>query len=204
MILFILAIQKTSNKDVNYTFPNQKGSYVFTIYAEDKDGNIKNAKITITAQGPLLERDPGKFYSLQASGASLFSAFDLFDGEAITAGASAGNNALRDIVDASTSATLSKTWKSDPANGTEFIISSAAGTLNSKTYSQFQSEQDIIDAWTALESTKSTTINNVDINKLIIAKSKRGNDTYYYLIAINNVNDETGSNSDYYEFSYKQ
>jgi hypothetical protein len=192
---------KTSNRDVTYTFPNQTGSYVFTIYAEDKDGNIKNAKITITAQGPLRERDLGKFYSLKATG---FSAFDLFDGEAITAGVNAGNNALRDIVDASTSDVLSKTWKSDPANGTEFIISPADGRLNGKTYSQFKSQQDILDAWDVLVSTKSTTINNVDQNKLIIAKSKRGNDTYYYLIAISEANDAAGSNNDYYEFSYKQ
>jgi hypothetical protein len=195
---------KTSNKDVMYIFPTVKGPYVFTIYAEDKDGNKKSAKITITAQGPLLDRDDGQFWSLKATGATKFSAFDLFEGEAITASASATNKANRDIVDASTGATLSKTWTSDPANGTEFVISGADNKLNGKVYSQFQSEQDVLDAWNAASSTKSTTINNVDIGKLIIAKSKRGTSFYYYLIAITNISDASGSEDDFYEFQYKQ
>ncbi|MDP2176600.1 MAG: hypothetical protein Q8K70_11885 [Bacteroidota bacterium] len=195
---------KTSNRDVSYIFPTVKGPYVFTIYAEDKDGNKKSAKITIVAAGPLLDRDDGQFWSLKATGATKFSAFNLFDGEAITASASATNKANRDIVDASTGATLSKTWNSDPANGTEFIISGSDNKLNGKVYSQFNSEQDVLDAWNALSSTKSTSISNVDIGKLIIAKSKRGTDFFYYLIAITNVNDDAGSEDDYYEFQYKQ
>ncbi len=193
---------KLSNKDVEYTIPADKGIYVFTIYATDKDNNTKTAKITIKANGPLLDREDGVVYSLKATGADKFSAFDLLLGEAITASSSVQNTAFRDIVDASTSATLSKTWKSQ--NGTEFIISGDNGTLNGKTISQFKNDQEIIDAWNALSSTKSTQINNVDIGKLIIAKSTRDGNTYYYLIGINDVSDEPGSEDDFYDFSYKQ
>jgi hypothetical protein len=108
---------------------------------------------------------------------------------------------IRDIVDASTGSTLSRTWKSQ--NGTEFIISDATGKLNGKVYSQFQSEQDLIDAWNAT-SGKSITVTGIDDGKLIIAKSSRGGITYYYLIGVNTVTDLTGAEDDTYSFQYKQ
>lgn len=192
---------KTSSKDVTYTFPAQKGAYVFTIYATDKDNNSKTAKITIIAKGPLTDRGVGTFHSLQS--VDNFSAFDLMLGEAITASSSATNQADRDIVDASTGATLSKTWKSQ--NGTEFLKSDASGKINGKIYGQFSSEQDVIDAWNAAPAaSKSTTVNNVDVGDLIIAKVVRSGQSYYFVIGINDVQDGTGSENDFYEFQYKQ
>ena len=192
---------KTSIKDVTYTFPAQKGAYVFTFYATDKDNNSKSAKITIIAKGPLTDRGIGTFHSLQS--VNNFSAFDLMLGEAITASSSATNQAQRDIVDASTSGALSKTWKSQ--NGTEFIKSTnAAGSINGKVYNQFNSEQDVIDAWNANVSSKSSTINNVEIGDLVIAKVNRSGQFYYFVIAIANIEDGAGSENDFYEFQYKQ
>lgn len=191
---------KTSSKDVTYKFPTQKGAYVFTIYATDKDNNSKTAKITIIAKGPLTDRGVGTFYSLKA--VDNFSAFDLMLGEAITASGTA-NLSDRDIVDASTGAILSKTWKSQ--NGTEFLKSDATGKINGKIYGQFSSEQDVIDAWNAAPAaSKSTTVNNVDVGDLIIAKVVRSGQSYYFVIGINDVQDGTGSENDFYEFQYKQ
>lgn len=192
---------KTCNRDYVFTLPMDKGTYTFTAYATDKDATTSTAKIVITAFGPLTDRGVGMVYSLKATTPGNFSAFDLFEGEAITAASGAGNEAQRDIVDQSTGDVLSGIWKSQ--NGTEFLISDNQGRLNNKVYSQFLSEQDVIDAWNA-GGNKSTQISNVEANRLIIARSVRGGVTYYYLIAISDVVDDTGADNDYYEFQYKQ
>lgn len=192
---------KTCNRDYIFTLPMDKGTYTFTAYATDKDATTSSAKIVITAFGPLADMGTGTFYSLKATTPGNFSAYDLFENQAITAATGAGNEADRDIVDMSTSATLSRSWKSQ--NGTEFVISGIDGKLNSKVYTQFQSEQDVIDAWDATAG-KSTTVNGIDDGKLVIAKVTRGAQTYYYLIAIDTVMDDTGSENDTYTFQYKQ
>jgi len=193
---------KTSSKDVTYTFPAQKGAYVFTIYATDKDNNSKTAKITIIAKGPLTDRGIGKFYSLRAVGAENFSAFDLMLGEAITASGTT-NLSSRDLVDGSTSATLSKTWNTQ--NGTMFLKSDASGKIGGKIYGQFNSEQDVIDAWNAAPAaSKTSSATNVDIGDLIIAKVVRSGQSYYFVIGVSNVEDGIGSEDDFYEFQYKQ
>jgi hypothetical protein len=189
------------NRTYNYTLPQDKGTYTFTAYATDKDQTTKTATIVVVAFGPLADKVDGLVYSLQATTPGSYSAYDLFENTAISASSSAGNQASRDIVDASTGSTLSRTWKSQ--NGTEFIISDATGKLNGKVYSQFQSEQDLIDAWNAT-SGKSTTVTGIDDGKLIIAKSSRGGITYYYLIGVNTVTDLTGAEDDTYSFQYKQ
>lgn len=191
---------KTCNRDYIFKLPQDKGTYVFTVYATDKNATTSSASITIQAFGPLSDRGTGhRVYSLKS--VNFFSAFDLLTGEAITASSGAGNEALRDIVDGSVNTALSKTWNS--GNGTQFVISGADGKLNGKVFSQFQSEADIIAAWDAT-SGKGSTINNVDIGKLIIAKSTRNGSTYYYLIGIDDVQDNAGSEDDYYEFHYSQ
>jgi len=189
------------NRTYNYTLPQDKGTYTFTAYATDKDQTTKTATIVVVAYGPLADKIDGLVYSLQATTPGSYSAYDLFENTAITAASGAGNQASRDIVDASTSSTLSRTWTSQ--NGTEFIISDATGKLNGKVYSQFQSEQDLIDAWN-VTSGKSTTVTGIDDGKLIIAKSSRGGITYYYLIGINTVTDLTGAEDDNYSFQYRQ
>jgi hypothetical protein len=190
---------KTCNKDFFFTIPTDEGTYTLTAYATDKDATTKSAKIVITAYRKLAERTPGFFYSLQST--TGFSAFDLLNGEAITAASGAGNEALRDIVDQSVNSALSGSWKSQ--NGTEFVISGTDGKLNGKTYQQFQSQLDILNAWNA-GSPKATNITGVAINKLIIAKSNNGGTTKYYLIAIDDMVDEAGSNDDGYSFQYKE
>lgn len=190
---------KTCNRDYSYTLPDDKGTYTFTVYATDKDATTSTAKIVITAVGPLADRNPGEVYSLKST--TNFSAYDLFSNEAITAASGAGNEADRDIVDMSTGASLSKSWKSQ--NGTEFVISGADGKLNSKVYTQFQSEEDVIAAWNAT-SGKSTTVTGIEEGMLIIAKATRSGQTYYYLIAIDTVFDDTGSDDDFIGFQYKQ
>ena len=189
------------NRTYNYTLPQDKGTYTFTAYATDKDQTTKTATIVVVAYGPLADKVDGLVYSLKATTPGSYSAYDLFENTAISAASSAGNQASRDIVDASTGSTLSRTWTSQ--NGTEFIISDATGKLNGKVYSQFQSEQDLIDAWNAT-SGKSTTVTGIDDGKLLIAKSSRGGVTYYYLIGINTVTDLTGAEDDTYSFQYKQ
>ena len=191
---------KTRSKDVSYKFPTQKGAYVFTIYATDKDNNSKTAKITIIAKGPLTDRGIGTFYSLKA--VDNFSAFDLMLGEAITASGTA-NLSSRDIVDGSTGATLSKTWNTQ--NGTMFLKSDATGKIGGKIYGQFSAEQDVIDAWNAAPAaSKTSSVSNVDVGDLIIAKVVRSGQSYYFVIGINDVQDGTGSENDFYEFQYKQ
>ncbi len=189
------------NRTYNYTLPQDKGTYTFTAYATDKDQTTKTATIVVVAYGPLADKVDGLVYSLKATTPGSYSAYDLFENTAISAASSAGNQASRDIVDASTGSTLSRTWTSQ--NGTEFIISDATGKLNGKVYSQFVSEQDLIDAWNAT-SGKSTTVTGIDDGKLLIAKSSRGGVTYYYLIGINTVTDLTGAEDDTYSFQYKQ
>lgn len=194
----IVGNTKTCNRDYTFFIPDDKGTYVFTVYATDKNATTSTAKITIQAFGPLTDRgDQFRVYSLQS--VDNFSAFDLFGGEAITAASGAGNEALRDIVDQSNNSALSKSWKSQ--NGTEFIISGVDGKLNGKVYSQFQSEADLIAAWNAASS-KSTTVSGIEEGKLIIAKSVKGALTYYYLIGIDVVSDEGGSENDFIEFHY--
>lgn len=190
---------QTCNRDYIFVIPADKGTYTFTAYATDKDATTSSAKIVITAVGPLADRNPGEVYSLKST--TNFSAYDLFSNEAITASSGAGNEADRDIEDMSTGASLSKSWKS--RNGTEFVISGADGKLNSKVYTQFQSEEDVIAAWNAT-SGKSTTVTGIEEGKLLIAKVSRGGQTYYYLIAIDTVFDDTGSDDDYIGFQYKQ
>lgn len=193
---------KTCNRDYTFVIPPDKGTYTFTVYATDKDQTTSSAKIVITAFGPLADMGVGTVYSLKATTPGNFSAFDLFETEAITAASGAGNDARRDIVDASTGNTLSLSWKSQ--NGTEFVHSGASGKLNNKTYTQFQSEQDVIDAWN-LTSGKSTTVTGIDANSLLIAKVNRGGNTYYYLIAITDiVDDPNGADDDYISFQYRQ
>jgi len=196
-----LVTSKTCNRDYFFTLPTDKGTYTFTAYATDKNATTTSAKIVITAYGKLGDRGTGKVYSLKAIGATSYSAYDLLTGAAISAGTSAGNEAQRDIVDMSTGSTLSKSWKSQ--NGTEFVISGVDGKLNGKVYSQFKSEQDVIDAWNVTGG-KSTTVTGVDDNKLIIAKSNQGGQTRYYLVAISVVTDDTGVENDTYDFQYQQ
>lgn len=193
---------KSVYREYTFKLPNDKGTYVFTVYATDKNATTSSAQIVIQAFGPLTERGTGGFrvYSLQST--TQFSAFDLFTGEAITASASADNKADRDIVDMSTNTALSASWKSDPANGTQFVISGADGKLNGKTYLQFQSAEELEAAFNAAP-TKSSTITGIDIGKLIIAKSNRSGATTYYLIGIDDVQDQGGSEDDYIEFHYK-
>ncbi len=192
---------KTCTRDYYFNLPMDKGTYTFTAYATDVDATTTTAKIIVTAYGQLTEVKTDMFYSLKATTAGHYSAYDLLNGEAITAASSAGNEASRDIVDMSTSTTLSKSWTSQ--NGTTFIISGIDGKLNGKTYTQFKSEQDILDAWNAVGGA-SGTINGVDDNKLIIAKSMQGGTPKYYMIAINAVTDNTGADEDTYEFHYQQ
>jgi hypothetical protein len=191
----------SAKRDYTFVLPQDKGTYTFTAYAVNKDATVSTAKIEIIAFGPLADKGTGLVYSLKATTAGNFSAFDLFEGNAITAAAGSGNDASRDIVDASISATLLRTWKSQ--NGTQFVISGVDGKLNSKVYTQFASEQDVIDAWDATAG-KSTTVTGIDDGKLIIAKSTRGSATFYYLIAIDTVTDDVGAEDDTYTFQYKQ
>jgi hypothetical protein len=192
---------KSVYREYLFVIPPDKGTYTFTVYATDKNATTSSTQIVIQAFGPLTERGSGfRVYSLQST--TQFSAFDLFSGEAISAGSGAGNNADRDIVDMSTNTALSASWKSDAANGTQFVISGADGKLNGKTYLQFQSEDEIKAAWDAA-ATKSSTITGVDIGKLIIAKSTRSGATTYYLIGIDEVQDLGGSEDDFIEFHYK-
>lgn len=191
---------KTCNRDYTFVLPMDKGTYTFTTYATDKDATTSSAKIVVTAFGPLADMGTGMFYSLKATTPGNFSAFDLFEGMAISA-ADGTNIGSRDLVDMSTGTTLARSWKSQ--NGTEFVISGVDGKLNSKVYTQFLSEQDVIDAWNAT-SGKSTTVTGIDDGKLLIARATRGSQVYYYLIAIDTVTDDTGSEGDTYEFQYKQ
>jgi hypothetical protein len=190
---------KTCNRDYFFQIPADEGTYTLTAYATDKDATTKSAKIVITAYRKLAERSPGFFSSLQST--TGFSAFDLLNGEAITAATGAGNEALRDIVDQSINSALSGSWKSQ--NGTQFVISGTDGKLNGKTYTQFQSQIDILNAWNA-STPKATNITGVALNKLIIAKSNNGGTTRYYLIAIDDLVDEAGSDDDGYSFQYKE
>ncbi|HEY1046187.1 MAG TPA: hypothetical protein VGF79_07090 [Bacteroidia bacterium] len=192
---------KTFTRDYTFAIPADAGTYVFTAYATDKDATTSSAKITIIASGKLLDRTDGVFYSLKATGADRFSAFDFFSGEAITAATGAGNEAMRDAVDQSTSSTLSKSWKTQ--NGTQFVISGTDGKLNNKVFNQIKTTQDLIAAWDAT-SGKSETVSGIEIGKMIIAKSVRSGKTYYYLIALTEVADESGSEDDRYEFQMKQ
>jgi hypothetical protein len=185
-----------NTKDVyrEYTFkiPVDKGTYTFTFSATDKAATTTSVDIVITAYGKLTQKANGTFYSLKATSPGKFSAFDLLNGDSVTASGSA-NLDLRDIVDGSTTDVLSGKWNSQ--NGTEFIISNT--TLNGKVFSQFQSEQDILDAWNAT-SGKSTSISGVELGSLIIAKSTRNGSTFYYLISVIDFNDVAGSDNDYY------
>ena len=190
-----------ANRTYNFVLPLDKGTYTFTAYAVNKDATVSSAKIEIIAFGPLADQGTGLVYSLKATTAGNFSAFDLFEGTPITAASGSGNDASRDIVDASTNSTLSRSWKSQ--NGTQFVISGVDGKLNSKVYTQFVSEQDVIDAWTAAAG-KATTVVGIDDGKLIIAKVNRGSSTFYYLIAIDTVTDDVGAEDDTYTFQYKQ
>ncbi len=191
---------KTTQYTLNTLLLGVKGPYVYTFYSTDKDNSMSSKAITVNASGPLTDAIDGTIYSLQASGAGKFSAFDLIEGDAITAGSSAGNEAMRDIVDGSTSATLSKIWKSQ--NSTTFKVGSG-GTLNGKTISQFYTEDDVIAAWNAIGGES----NNVAINEtdksILIAKVTRGGTPVYYLIGISEVNDIAGSNDDYIKFNYR-
>lgn len=192
---------KSVYREYLFTLPNDKGTYTFTVYATDKDATTSSATITIQAYGPLQDRgDQHRVYSLQST--TQFSAYDLLTGEAITAASGAGNEALRDIVDKSNNTALSMSWTS--GNGTQFIMSGVDGKLNGKTFLQFQNEDDIKAAWNASSGSASSTITGIDIGKIIIAKSTRQGITYYYLIGIDNVNDEGGSENDYIEFHYVQ
>jgi hypothetical protein len=193
----------SAKRDYTFVLPQDKGTYTFTAYAVNKDATVSTAKIEIIAFGPLADRGTGLVFSLKATTPGDYSAFDLFEGTPITAASGAGNDASRDIVDASTSSTLSRTWKSGTGNGTQFVISGVDGKLNSKVYTQFASEQDVIDAWNATAG-KSTTVTGIDDGKLIIAKATRGTATYYYLIAIDTVTDDVGADADTYTFQYKQ
>lgn len=192
---------KTFSRDYTFVIPKDAGTYVFTAYATDKDATTSSAKITIVASGKLLERADGMFYSLKATGADRFSAFDFLTGEAITAASGGTNQAQRDAVDQSTSSTLSKSWKTQ--NGTQFVISGVDGKLNNKVFTQINTTQDLINAWEATAG-KSETITGIEEGKLIIAKSVRDGKTYYYLIAIDTVSDENGSEDDFYSFQVKQ
>jgi hypothetical protein len=189
-----------ANRTYNFVLPQDKGTYTFTAYATNKDATTSSAKIEIIAFGPLADQGTGLVYSLKATTPGNFSAFDLFEGTPITAAGTA-NIADRDIVDASISSTLLRSWKSQ--NGTQFVISGVDGKLNSKVYTQFVSEQDVIDAWNATAG-KSTTVAGIDDGKLIIAKVNRGSSTFYYLIAIDTVTDDVGAEDDTYTFQYKQ
>jgi hypothetical protein len=190
----------SANRTYNFVLPQDKGTYTFTAYAVNKDATVSTAKIEIIAFGPLADQGTGLVYSLKATTAGSFSAFDLFEGTPITAAGSA-NLSSRDIVDASTTSTLSRSWKSQ--NGTQFVISGVDGKLNAKVYTQFVSEQDVIDAWNATAN-KATTVTGIDDGKLIIAKATRGSSTFYYLIAIDTVTDDVGAEDDTYTFQYKQ
>jgi hypothetical protein len=185
-----------NTKDVyrEYTFkiPNDKGTYTFTFSATDKVATTTTVDIVIQAYGKLTQKANGTFYSLKATSTGHFSAYDLLNGDSVTASGSA-NIDMRDIVDGSTSDVLSGKWNSQ--NGTQFVVSNS--TLNGKVFGQFNSEQDILDAWNAT-SGKSSSISGIELGSLIIAKSTRNGSTFYYLISVIDFNDVAGSDNDYY------
>ncbi len=196
-----LVSTKTCNRTYSYVLPvDDKGTYTFTAYATDKDATTSKAVIKVTAYGPLAEIGPGKFYSLLATDIDHLSAFDLLNGIAVTAAGTA-NLADRYMVDMSTGSTLSGSWKSQ--NGAEFVISGADGKLNGKTYSQLKSEADVIAAWN-VSNPKATTISGITDLSLIIVKHTINGVAKYYVIGMNEVHDDPGSENDYYDFHYQQ
>ncbi len=188
---------KTANKDVAFALPTTKGVYVYTFTCVDEDGASASNSLKITVSGPLGDADGGKIYSIKALGSDKPSAYDLFEDKAITA-SDPDNVSNRDIEDMSTGAALGKKWRS--RNGTQFI---AGQNINGKTFSQFRTESDVITAWEALKSTASSEVNIIDENTLVIAKFSRGGATYYAVIGFSAINDENGSEDDYYEITYK-
>jgi len=191
---------KTCNREYKYKLLD-KGVYVFTAHATDKNATTSTASITVTCYGPLSYVGIGRVYSLQATGATNYSAYDLLNNEAITAASGAGNEAERDIVDNSTSNTLAKSWKS--GNGTTFVISGSDGKIGGKTLLQFNSPEEVKDAFENAPN-KVSVLNNIEDISLIIVKSTRNGSTFYYLMGINEINDETGADNDYIEFNYYQ
>ena len=75
--------------------------------------------------------------------------------------------------------------------------------INGKTFNQFTTEQDILDAWNAASAETSTITVDIANKNILIAKVVRGAATNYILISITDLNDVTGSNNDFIEFQYK-
>ena len=147
-----------------------------------------------------LDRGIDSVFSIKS--ATGLSAYDLLLGEKITASSSATNQAQRDIVDGSSNTTgaLTGVWNSQ--NGTRYKIGSAQ-KINGKTFNQFTTEQDILDAWNAASAETSTITVDIANKNILIAKVVRGAATNYILISITDLNDVTGSNNDFIEFQYK-
>ncbi len=196
---------KTLNYTLNNTIaalPTAKGTYEYTISCTDKDATTETKKITVTAYGPLSDRGSGyKVYSIKASGAGLFSAFDLLTGDEISAASGNGNEALRDIVDNSSSSTLSGSWTAQ--NGTRFKVGTNS-KINNKTFLQFLNEDDVKAAWDAAGAEQQTITVDLNSKNIVIAKVVRGGTPQYMLISITDFVDDAGSNGDYIEFQYKQ
>ena len=191
---------KTASKTLNNILGANKGTYTYTISCTDNDATTATKTIVVTAQGPLLDRGIDSVFSIKS--ATGLSAYDLLLGEKITASSSATNQAQRDIVDGSSNTTgaLTGVWNSQ--NGTRYKIGSAQ-KINGKTFNQFTTEQDILDAWNAASAETSTVTVDIANKNILIAKVVRGAATNYILISITDLNDVTGSNNDFIEFQYK-
>jgi hypothetical protein len=189
---------KAMNRDLIINLPsNNKGAYVYTITATDKDNVVGELKLTINVSGPLYDRGSDSVFHLKST--TRFSAYDLVTAENITAAVGAGNDVLRDIIDNSpTAGALAKSWKS--GNTTRF-----KKYVGSKAYPQFSTEADILAAWNSASDTEAETaqINNMEENDLYIAKVTRVGTPIYMLIAIDSFSDAAGSENDYTVFQYK-
>lgn len=185
----------TYNLDVLDTLDGvNKGSYVYTFYATDKDATLGTAAITITATGPLVELTDNKVYNNKGAG---FGAFDLVSGLNIST-ADPANVALRDIVDASTTSTLSRTWTT--VNGTKFIKNPPGIT-----WSQTTTEDKLKAAYELNASLETTTVTNLDntTGTMVLAKVIRTGVPKYFMIIITDKQDLAGADDDFLLFDYK-
>jgi hypothetical protein len=163
-------------------------------YAEDDAGSTFTVtrKIIIEDYNYILKETTGHVMYGRLSGKEY--AYDLYSGEAKTLDDS---TAFLDIIDNTldTSAVqLSRNWVSNTA--TEFVVFNEFDYANATYHS----------AKSGFEAgIKTSTIQNIEIGNIIIAKLDRGEATNFYtVLKLTNIIDNDGIDNDYYQFNLKK
>lgn len=185
----------TFNYDLNYKVlggVDDKIVLTFTVVDDNGETATQTIQITVNPKNFGLGLE-GNQYVYNILGPEKGS-YDL--NNSIPVESTPANDAVRDIVDQTTTATFAKAWGTK--NGTKFVKVTTEN-WNNASFSDY-----LYNLWKSEGSKATTTVTNLALNDIILCKTGQAVDFNIYLIKILEVKETTIDNKDYVKFEYKK